>query len=137
MPKDSWDSRHKREHCERNKRYRRKLKHEALQAYGGKCVDCEETKESELEFDHENGNGNIHRSKIFGYGHASPGGWMFYLWLKKCGYPRDLGLAIRCEKCHTKKHPNRQKKENRKGSPALQNPKEMEEELQRLDPIPF
>ena len=115
-----------------NREYRKRLKEAAIVAYGGKC-ECGAAEN--LEFDHINGNGNGHRHAIFGYGHASPGGWNFYLWLKKQGYPKSLGLQLICEACHSKKHPSRPRANKRHGSPAMQNPDEYKQEL--LKGVPF
>jgi hypothetical protein len=124
-----------------NARYRRKVRHDAIVAYGGKCVDCGCAEEHRLEFDHENGGGNLHRDSIFHYGHQSPGGWNFCVYLKKLGYPKDLGILLRCDECHDKKHPNRPPRSERKGSPAMQNPDEYKREIRekqdKEDPIPF
>lgn len=122
---------------ERQKRYRLKLKLEALAAYGGKCCDCPERNPDKLEFDHPNGCGNHDRDELFHYGHRSPGGWNFYLKLKQLGYPPGR-VEIRCEKCHTEhRHPERKPKNERKGSPGMQYPEETKAERDRLDPIPF
>jgi hypothetical protein len=99
------------------RRYRAKLRHDAITAYGGACYDCGTTREEVIEFDHQDGHGNEHRNKVFGYGHASPGGWNFYLYLKKLGYPKDIGIALRCVDCHDLKHPERVGKE-RRGAPS-------------------
>lgn len=114
----AYDRKHPSMKKERQRRYRLALKHDAITAYGGCCCDCGSTNEAVIEFDHVDGQGNKHRSKIFGYGHASPGGWNFYLWLKKAGYPKDLGLVLRCSDCHDERHPERKGKE-RRGSPAM------------------
>jgi hypothetical protein len=113
----SYDKSHPSMKRERQKRYRLKLRHDAIVAYGGACYECRTTREDVIEFDHTNGNGNAHRSALFHQGHASPGGWMFYLWLKKCGYPKDIDVQLLCIDCHDEKHPERKGKE-RKGAPA-------------------
>ena len=118
------------------KKYRKQLRHEAIVAYGGKCVDCPETREEELEFDHPDGNGNIDRNEVFGYGHSSPGGWNYLLKLKQLGFPKGR-VVLRCTGCHNIKHPNRVPKEERKGSPAMQNPDEYKREIELFDPVPF
>ncbi len=95
---------------EQLQRRRLKIRAECMAAYGGKCVSCCETNIDLMELDHENGQGNAHRDEIFGLGHNSPGGWNFYSWLRRAGWPQDLGLVIRCKDCHDVKH-NRTEKE--------------------------
>jgi hypothetical protein len=115
----------------RQKRYREKIRHEAIVAYGSCCCDCGTTSEAKLEFDHVDGHGNEHRSKVFGYGHASPGGWNFYRWLKQSGYPQDLRLVLRCTDCHDLRHPERISKERRRA------PAQSHDDLPYDDKVPF
>lgn len=93
-------------------RYRRKARREAITAYGGKCVDCGETDEDQLEFDHKDGGGNEHRDALFHKGHESPGGWHLAVKLRQAGYPPIIEL--RCTDCHTVKHPGRGNPRGRK-----------------------
>ncbi len=67
------------------------LKLEVIQAYGGKCVVCEETHWEFLTIDHINGGGNQHRNNNGG----SSG---VYKLLKKQGWPKDKYrlLCINC-----------------------------------------
>ncbi len=101
--KAAWRHAHPAAAAELNKQYRLRIRREAIEAYGGKCMRCPDRNPDHLEFDHANGGGNEHRDAIFGYGHSSPGGWNFLLWLKKQGYPQDLGIQLLCEDCHDKK----------------------------------
>ena len=126
-----YDAKHAEIKHATQKRYREKIHHDAIVAYGSCCCDCGTTKESVLEFDHVDGHGNEHRAMLFGYGHASPGGWNFALWLKKAGYPQDLRIVLRCTDCHDKRHPERIAKE-RKGASA-QSHKDADYE----DKVPF
>lgn len=134
---EKWNAAHRAYKNEWHREYRQRIRHDAIVAYGGKCVDCGTRNESKLEFDHVDGGGNTDRDKIFGYGHRSPGGWNFYLYLKRRGFPSDAKIVLRCTACHNLKHPNRQPKAERRGSPAMQNPQEFKQERDLLDPVPF
>jgi 5-methylcytosine-specific restriction endonuclease McrA len=109
----AWKKAHPAATHEQEKRYRMRLRAAVVEAYGGKCAECGDSFADHLELDHENGHGNEQRAEIFGYGHASPGGWNFYRWLKVHGYPQDAGLRLLCKDCHDKKHgrgPNKEEK---------------------------
>jgi len=107
----AWKQKHPSAVHEQLKRYRMRVRVEVLKAYGGKCVDCGDENLDHLELDHEAGGGNEQRAQIFGYGHGSPGGWNYYLWLRKQGFPQDMGLRCLCHDCHNKKHGRTKKDE--------------------------
>jgi len=69
-----------------NERYHRKLKLECFHHYG-LPGDVSEDELDLWELHHPNGNGNKDRAEKIGQGLNSPGGWHFYLALKKLGYP--------------------------------------------------
>jgi hypothetical protein len=74
-------------------RWRRKLKLDAVVAYGGVCACCAEGNIEFLCIDHVNGDGASHRRSIGGKsGHA------FYLWLRRNGYPK--GMRVLCYNCN-------------------------------------
>src|SRR5208337_3450121 len=73
------------------------LKTETINAYGGKCVCCEETEVKFLTLDHANGDGKNHRAKL-GVG----AGVQFYAKLKKMSFP-PCGLQVMCANCHQAK----------------------------------
>jgi hypothetical protein len=75
------------------KKYRIKLKQEVIQYYGGKCECCGENYINFLTIDHVNGGGRKHRKEI-----NIQGGWKFYEWLKKNGYPE--GFRVLCFNCN-------------------------------------
>jgi hypothetical protein len=100
---NAWARAHPAAKAENNRRYRLKIRRETITAYGGKCAKCSNSNYDDLELDHVEGQGNKQREEIFGYGHNSPGGWNFYLWLKKHGFPQDLGLQLLCTDCHDEK----------------------------------
>ena len=76
------------------KAYRRQIKLEAMQAYGGAvCACCRETHIEFLCIDHINGGGMAQRRKIGAYV-----GNNFYKWLKAHNYP--LGFRVVCVNCN-------------------------------------
>ena len=91
----------------RNERYRLKLKLECFQAYGGaQCSEpwCHATDVDELELHHPEGGGNKDRAEIMGEGLRSPGGWKFYLELRKAGFPNKDKYRVVCRGCHDTMH---------------------------------
>lgn len=73
--------------------YRRKLKLEAFNAYGGpKCSCCGEDHLEFLSLDHINGKGAAHRRAI------KKGGYAFYGWLKGMYWPK--GYRVLCMNCN-------------------------------------
>lgn len=75
----------------RSKAYRRELKLDALNAYGGACACCGETRCEFLCIDHINGGGRQHREAV-------SGGWPFYLWLRRQNYPKEY--RVLCWNCN-------------------------------------
>ena len=100
-------------------RYRRKLKEETFKRYGGiQCCEegCTETNIDNLELHHPLGDGNIDRADKIGKGLRSPGGWNFYLVLKRLGYPD--GYVVICITHHDKKHGRCKKEDGKKCAPG-------------------
>lgn len=80
----------------KDERYRRKLKTDAFDAYGGPvCAHCGETRLACLTVDHIDGGGNAHRRKV-------GAGWQFYKQLRRDGYPP--GYRILCMNCNHLKY---------------------------------
>jgi hypothetical protein len=77
-----------------NQRYRRRLKIETLEAYGGSCACCGEAGVDFLHLDHVDGNGKAHRRSLA----KNPGG--FYATLRKLGFPNDPPLRVLCGNCN-------------------------------------
>jgi hypothetical protein len=78
-------------------RYRR-LREEAVAAYGGKkCVCCGENEPAFLSIDHIDGGGNQHKKEV-GKGAA------FYRWLRDNSYPS--GFQVLCMNCQFGKRIN-------------------------------
>ena len=84
-------------HLERSRRYdkesRRRLRHQVLEAYGGKCACCGVTEEMFLVIDHVEDNGNVHRKEI-----GSNSSDSTYRWLRQNGYPE--GFQVLCHNCN-------------------------------------
>lgn len=89
--------------AEWDKKYRAKLKLDCFNAYGGPvCTTCGAWDIDNLELHHPDGDGNKDRAERLGRGLRSPGGWNFYLALKRAGYPP--GYEVKCTPCHDKIH---------------------------------
>lgn len=78
------------------RRYSKKLKSLILDNYGKECVCCGETIFEFLTIDHFYNNGGLDRKK-FKNSHN------FYRFLKKRGFPKNLGLQILCFNCNIAK----------------------------------
>lgn len=96
----------------KSREYSRSLKQECMDAYGGKCACCGESELSFLTIDHVNNDGAEHRRTMVHkrgrVGHATPtggGGYQFYLWLRREGYPQ-AGFQALCANCQLGKLSN-------------------------------
>ena len=67
--------------------------------YGQVCACCGTTKR--LTIDHVNGDGDAHRTALFGS--ATGGGMKFYRWLIEHGFPNDPPLQTLCGGCNSSK----------------------------------
>mgnify|MGYP001572270646 CR=1 FL=1 len=87
------------ERChERALGYRRAIKREALDHYGGRCVCCGEGNDAFLSFDHINNDGAQMRRSI----PSTNGGVGLHYWLRRNGYP-DI-FQVMCFNCNYAKH---------------------------------
>lgn len=78
---------------EKRRAVRRRMRLEALQAYGGEspsCVCCGEATLLFLSLDHVNGGGHAQRKET--------GGGGFYIWLRRHDYP--AGFRVLCHNCN-------------------------------------
>ncbi len=81
----------------RQLKWRLNLKLQALTRYGGpRCVCCGEERIEYLNLDHINNNGSEEREEA-----GTVGGYGFYLWLKKKGWPS--GYQVMCWACNVSK----------------------------------
>jgi hypothetical protein len=86
-----------------NQTYRRKLKRECFAHYGGDYfLTCTVETLDGYELHHPNGDGNKDRAALMGGGLRSPGGWKFYLKLRKLGWPS--GYEVISTEAHEKLH---------------------------------
>lgn len=86
----------KAESVAKNKAYRRRIRLETLQHYGGKCACCGETISEFLCFDHIENNGAAHRKNMVDRSIAP--------WLKRNNYPK--GFQVLCHNCNIGKGVN-------------------------------
>lgn len=85
--------------ADKQRKYRRALKREALEHYGETCAVCGIDDLRVLQIDHIENNGNIERASLGGQGFA---GHTFYLWLRKQGWPE--GYQTLCANHNLIKH---------------------------------
>ncbi len=81
----------------RRNAWRRRLRSQALEAYGRECACCRESIEVFLAIDHIQGGGQDQRRRE-GWVGSSP----FYRWLEVHGYP--AGFQTLCHNCNWAKH---------------------------------
>lgn len=81
-----------------NLAYQKNIHREALAAYGDGTCACCGTSEN-LSLDHISGDGAEQREELFG--DRRIGGYRFYLWLRRNGYPP--GLQVLCRRCNHSK----------------------------------
>jgi hypothetical protein len=74
-------------------KWARKVRLDAIRAYGGFCQCCGETELQFLAIDHIYGGGTLHRKTI--------GKQMIFSWLRKNGYPE--GFQVLCHSCNLAK----------------------------------
>jgi 5-methylcytosine-specific restriction endonuclease McrA len=77
----------------KNKEYRKQVRLDVLQHYGGKCTCCGEKTVEFLCFDHINNNGSEHRKSMADKSIAP--------WLKRNNYPD--GFQVLCHNCNISK----------------------------------
>ena len=70
-----------------------RLINDVIDAYGGKCACCGETRKEYLSIDHINGDGNKHKREI-----GVKDSREFYRWLKKNNYPEEF--QVLCFNCN-------------------------------------
>lgn len=83
-------------HNNHQKAYNQRLKKQILLAYGRTCACCSEDNPVFLCIDHIEGGGNQHKRLLFG--RYPSGGYRFYQWLKREGFPS--GFRVLCWNCN-------------------------------------
>lgn len=85
-----------------------RLRNEAFEAYGGRCVCCGIEEITVLQLDHIHDDGSAHRQAI-GWGtgkgvggQSSASGSTTYRWLRQRGWPAGI-VQILCANCHVSK----------------------------------
>lgn len=84
-------------HPEKAREYRRRLRREVIDKYGGKCDCCGEYHVEFLAIDHKNGDGAMERRKLFG-SNTTWGTVKWYLKLKR--EPKRDDLRVLCHNCN-------------------------------------
>lgn len=84
--------------AETSKTWRKSVRSEVLEAYGGKCACCGEARNEFLAIDHVNGDGADHREMVTNGRTRHEGGAVVYSWLKRNGYPE--GFRVLCHNCN-------------------------------------
>lgn len=74
--------------------YRRVIRSQMIQAYGGKCECCGETTPEFLSIDHMKGQSHAHYSNC-----PYRGGHQLHAWLRRNGWPKD-GWRLLCHNCN-------------------------------------
>lgn len=80
-----------------NRIHMRNFKKQTFEAYGGKCVCCNESDIRFLSLDHVNGDGNKHRRELKQTNQGG-GGYTVYRWARDNKYPDTL--QILCHNCN-------------------------------------
>ena len=88
--KKKWHKKNKKKRNASGRRFNRKYRMLAIEAYGSKCECCGENHYEFLAIDHIDGGGRQHRQEI---------GGNFYRWLNKNDYPE--GFRCLCHNCNS------------------------------------
>ena len=89
-----WDSANRDERRLKQREAEHAIRKEVLIAYGGVCVCCRETNLRLLTLDHKFDDGAEHR-RVFGQKTMT-----FMRYLRREGYPQNLGLRVMCYNCN-------------------------------------
>lgn len=90
----------RKENAKYQREYRRALKDQCFQAYGGfVCACCGETEQKFLTLDHKNNDGAKHRKEI-----GARGGIAIYHWIIRNGFPPMF--QVLCFNCNHGRHLN-------------------------------
>lgn len=100
----------RKDNSKRNKEYiiigKIKIKKEVFSHYSNgkiKCYCCGENIIDLLTLDHPNNDGAKHRKKLRQKYSIKGTGVIFYYWLKRNNYPKDIKLQVSCWNCNSGK----------------------------------
>lgn len=88
------------QHKAHKRNHNRKLKQQAVEAYGGKCACCGEVHLEFLTLDHVNKDGASHRKSESGNSRYMGSGSYWYRKLRDEGYPNNPPLQVLCFNCN-------------------------------------
>lgn len=89
-------ARYDKNHPEKQKQYRKKIRFEVLQKYGGQCKCCGESRLEFLAIDHINKDGAVERRDLYGSNSGASHRW--FLKLKRDNLRSDL--QVLCHNCN-------------------------------------
>jgi len=92
-----WRARNSAKVAQYGKDYRKRVRSQIIEMYGGKCACCGKTEPLFLTIDHINGGGKVHRQQFRGI-------QSFYFSLKREGFSNDYRLL--CWNCNSGRYFN-------------------------------
>ena len=98
----AWEQSHREYLALKQRERREELRKLVMNIYGnGKCVLCGETDIKKLTLDHLHYDGGEFRRFFKQHGKTMLG-CHFYRWLRRRGFPTNLGLRVLCKSCNSR-----------------------------------